>query len=155
VSGSIAVTNSKAGGALIKGDLTIPEARYQIIRQGAAEVPELTGVRRRTDVMNASAAKPAESAVPSNWKLDVRIRADNKIFVSGMGLEAEWATDLRDRRHRNARSAGDRQSVGGARHLQLRRTPLRSGRGRRGHGSKVVLSPIRSSICRRPPRSMG
>jgi translocation and assembly module TamB len=94
VSGSIAITNSKAGGALIKGDLTIPEARYQIIRQGAAEVPELTGVRRRTDVMNAP-AKPAESAVPSNWKLDVRIRADNKIFVSGMGLEAEWATDLR------------------------------------------------------------
>jgi translocation and assembly module TamB len=95
VSGTIAVTNSKAAGALIKGDLTIPEARYQIIRQGAAEVAELTGVRRRKDVMDPGAAKPEESAVPSNWKLDIRVRADNKIFVSGMGLEAEWATDLR------------------------------------------------------------
>lgn len=95
VSGTIAVTNSKAAGALIKGDLTIPEARYQIIRQGAAEVAELTGVRRRSDVMNPAAAKPEQSAIPSNWKLDIRIRADNKIFVSGMGLEAEWATNLR------------------------------------------------------------
>jgi len=94
VSGDIAITNSKASGGLIKGDLSIPEARYQIIRQGAAEVPELTGVRRRTD----RAVEPDESAaggVPSNWKLDIRVRADNRIFVSGMGLEAEWATDLR------------------------------------------------------------
>ncbi|KRB86555.1 hypothetical protein ASE00_07640 [Sphingomonas sp. Root710] len=96
VSGTIAITNSKAGGARIKGELTIPEARYQIIRQGAAEVPELTGVRRRTD----QAAKPGEvdaGGLPSMWKLDIRVRADNKIFVSGMGLEAEWATDLRVR----------------------------------------------------------
>lgn len=94
VSGTIAVTNSKAAGGLIKGQLSIPEARYQIIRQGAAEVPELTGVRRRTD----QPAKPGEKgAAPglTNWKLDIRIRADNKLFVSGMGLEAEWATDLR------------------------------------------------------------
>jgi translocation and assembly module TamB len=93
VSGTIAVTNSKADGALIKGDLTIPEARYQIIRQGAAEVPELTGIRRRTDLPKMELA--ASGGAPSNWKLDIRVRADNKIFVSGMGLEAEWATDLR------------------------------------------------------------
>ncbi|TZG29588.1 translocation/assembly module TamB domain-containing protein [Sphingomonas montanisoli] len=94
VSGTIAITNSKAAGALIKGDLTIPEARYQIIRQGAAEVPELTGIRRRTDQPVKPGAAP-DGGVPSNWKLDIRIRADNKLFVSGMGLEAEWATDLR------------------------------------------------------------
>ncbi|RVT93038.1 translocation/assembly module TamB domain-containing protein [Sphingomonas crocodyli] len=94
VSGTIAITNSKAAGALIKGDLTIPEARYQIIRQGAAEVPELTGIRRRTDQpVKPGAAQ--DGGVPSDWKLDIRIRADNKLFVSGMGLEAEWATDLR------------------------------------------------------------
>lgn len=90
VSGTIRVTNSRADGALVKGDLTIPQARYAIIRQGAAEVAELDGVRRR----NAPAVKPAPSAVPSNWKLAIRVRAPNQIFVSGMGLEAEWATDL-------------------------------------------------------------
>ena len=90
VSGTIRVTNSKANGALIKGDLTIPQARYEIIRQGAAEVAELEGVRRK----NAPPVKVEPSAVPSNWKLDIRVRAPNQIFVSGMGLEAEWATDL-------------------------------------------------------------
>ena len=50
--------------------------------------------------------------MPSNWKLDIRVRADNRIFVSGMGLEAEWSTDMRDRRHRD--HAGDRRRAGGA-----------------------------------------
>jgi translocation and assembly module TamB len=95
VSGTLAITNSKASGALIKGDLTIPEARYQIIRQGAAEVAELEGVRRRTD--RPGETPPRTAAVPSNWRLDIRVRADNRLFVSGMGLEAEWATDLRVR----------------------------------------------------------
>jgi translocation and assembly module TamB len=95
VSGRLAITNSKAGGALIKGELTIPEARYQIVRQGAAEVAELEGVRRRTD--RPGGATPQTAGVPSNWRLDIRVRADNRLFVSGMGLEAEWATDLRVR----------------------------------------------------------
>ncbi len=91
VSGTLAITNSKAGGALIKGDLRLPEARYEIIRQGAAEVPELTGVRRK----NAAPQPSGASEIPSKWKLDIRLRADNRIFVSGMGLEAEWQTDMR------------------------------------------------------------
>jgi translocation and assembly module TamB len=91
VSGSIAVTNSKAAGGLVKGTLTIPEARYQIVRQSSAAVPELTGVRRK----GAPPVKPAASSLPSNWKLDIRLKADNRIFVSGMGLEAEWRTDMR------------------------------------------------------------
>ena len=96
VSGTLGITNSQAEGGMIKGDLRIPEARYQIIMQGAAEVAELEGVRRRTD--RPDEKKPeAASAFANNWRLDVRIRADNQIFVSGMGLEAEWATDLRVR----------------------------------------------------------
>lgn len=91
-SGTLAITNGPNGG-LIKGDLTVPEARYQIIRQGAAEIAELEGVRRRTDRPDLD-RKPAPSAFATNWRLDIRVRADNRIFVSGMGLEAEWATDL-------------------------------------------------------------
>ncbi|WP_420139617.1 translocation/assembly module TamB domain-containing protein [Sphingomonas sp.] len=95
VSGNLAITNSKGAGGLIKGELRIPEARYQIVREGSAAVPELTGVRRKGDV--APAAQANGPALPSNWKLDVRLRADNQIFVSGMGLEAEWRTDMRVR----------------------------------------------------------
>jgi len=97
VSGTIAVTNSKAAGGLIKGDLSISEARYQIVRQGAAEVADLEGVRRRTDQLAPAGTKAAEGPAPSNWRLDIRVRADNQLFVSGMGLEAEWATNLRIR----------------------------------------------------------
>ncbi|TVV71177.1 translocation/assembly module TamB domain-containing protein [Sphingomonas solaris] len=93
VSGTLAITNNRAAGPLIKGDLTIPEVRYEIIRQGAAEVAELEGVRRK----NAPPVQPVSETVPSNWKLDIRVRADNRIFVSGMGLEAEWSTDMRIR----------------------------------------------------------
>ena len=89
-SGTIQITNGKGGG-LIKGDIDIPEARYQIVRQGSAEVPELTGVRRK----GAPPVKPAAATLPSNWKLDVHVRADNQIFVQGMGLEAEWRTNMR------------------------------------------------------------
>ena len=92
VSGTLAITNSKAGGGLISGELNIPEARYAIVRQGAAAIPELTGVRRKG--VQPTAAEQA-AALPSYWKLDIGIRADNQIFVSGMGLEAEWKTRMR------------------------------------------------------------
>jgi translocation and assembly module TamB len=95
VSGNLAVTNSKSAGGLIKGDLRIPEARYQIVREGSAAIPQLTGVRRKGDV--PPTAQDSAAALPSNWKLDIRLRADNRIFVSGMGLEAEWRTDMRVR----------------------------------------------------------
>ncbi len=96
VSGTIAVRNNKADGASITGDIRIPEARYQIVMQGAAEVPELTGVRRK-NVPVRTVPLGQESSVPSNWKLDIRVHADNRVYVSGMGLEAEWAMDLRVR----------------------------------------------------------
>ncbi len=97
VSGSLAVTNSKADGGLIKGDLNIQEARYRIVRTDAAQVSDLSGVRRKgvpppaPGSTNATGAGPA----PGNWKLDLRIHADNRIFVSGMGLESEWSTRMR------------------------------------------------------------
>ena len=95
VSGSLAVTNSKAEGGLIKGDLNIQEARYQVVRNDAAQVSDLTGVRRKGAPPPEAVAASAGPAVPSNWKLALRIRADNRIFVSGMGLESEWSTKMR------------------------------------------------------------
>ena len=93
-SGTLAITNGPDGG-LIRGDLTIPEARYQIIRQGQAEVPELTGVRRKSDAVVARPTDRPKPAPTGLFKLDLRVRAPNQLFVSGMGLESEWSMDLR------------------------------------------------------------
>ncbi len=93
--GEVRVTNSRANGALIAGDLQLPEVRYQIVRQAAAEVRTLAGVRRRGDPIPDPDAEVEAAGVPSDWRLDLRLRADNRVFVSGMGLESEWETDLR------------------------------------------------------------
>jgi translocation and assembly module TamB len=94
VSGEVTVTNSRENGALIAGDLDLPEVRYQIIRQAAAEVPVLAGVRRRGDPLPVPGEEQVAGGAPSSWKLRLNVRADNRLFVSGMGLESEWSTNL-------------------------------------------------------------
>lgn len=92
-SGNIRIQNG-AGGGLISGDINVPNARYQIIRQGAAEVPELTGVRKKSEIR---VPRPTDRPAPPPvglFKLDLRVRADNQLFVSGMGLESEWEMNL-------------------------------------------------------------
>ncbi|OJV27923.1 translocation/assembly module TamB domain-containing protein [Sphingomonas sp. 67-36] len=93
-SGTVNVTNGPGGG-LIKADLVIPNARYEVVREGAAEVPELTGVRRKRDIRVARPTDRPAVAPAGLFKLDMRIRADNQLFVSGMGLESEWQMDMR------------------------------------------------------------
>ncbi|MGE4321600.1 MAG: translocation/assembly module TamB domain-containing protein [Sphingobium sp.] len=99
VSGTIAITNSAQAGGLIKGDLRLPETRYRIAYEYGADIRELQGVRRKgdgTDLLDArQAARQAAAVKPANWKLDIRVRADNEIYVTGMGLDSEWETDMR------------------------------------------------------------
>ena len=91
VSGTIDITNSEADGGLIKGDLRLPQVKYVVVKQAAAEVAVLDGVRRKgEDRITQSAI-----ALPAFWRLDIAARADNQIFVSGMGLESEWSARLR------------------------------------------------------------
>ena len=58
-------------------------------------------------------------AAPSIWKLDLRLRADNQLFISGMGLESEWSADLRVQ-GTTATPAITRQGRSDPRHVQLR-----------------------------------
>ena len=97
VTGNVAITNSRANGALVAGDLQLAEARYEIVRQGASEIIDLAGVRRKGEPLPdpAARAQTPDNAVPSLWKLDLGIRAPNQVFVAGMGLESEWSADLR------------------------------------------------------------
>ena len=96
VTGDLAITNSRANGARITAELRLPEARYEVIRQGQAEVAELTGVRRKSQLAAAGRATDQAEATPAfNWQLDIAVRADNQLYVNGMGLEAEFSSDLR------------------------------------------------------------
>ncbi len=93
VSGTLDISNSQADGALIAGDLRMPQLKYTVTRQGAAEVSVLDGVHHKGyDIVSDTGAGMAP---PAKWKLNIRARADNRIFVSGMGLESEWRMDLR------------------------------------------------------------
>ncbi|PDH63466.1 MAG: hypothetical protein CNE89_14600, partial [Sphingomonadaceae bacterium MED-G03] len=59
---------------------------------------QLTGVRRKgegTDLLDQRLADRKAAAAPKPWKLDIRVRADNEIYVTGMGLDSEWKTDMR------------------------------------------------------------
>lgn len=81
--------------AKIEGALRIPEARYEIIRQGAAEVPELTGVRRKSATGQQGEPAPTKPARAAGvFDLNLRLSADNRLFVSGMGLESEWSARI-------------------------------------------------------------
>ncbi len=92
--GNLAITNGP-GGALIAGNLALGEVRYQFVRQAAAEVRQLAGVRRRGEPIAPPNENPGDDRVPSIWRLDLRLNADNRIYVSGMGLDSEWSADLR------------------------------------------------------------
>ncbi len=99
VSGTVNITNSAANGGLIKGELRLPETRYRVAWQGGTEIRELTGIRRKgagaADPLAQRIADRKAAAQPNPWKLDIRVRADNEIYVTGMGLDSEWKTDMR------------------------------------------------------------
>jgi translocation and assembly module TamB len=96
-SGQLRIINSASEPALISGTIRLPETRYRIVRQGSARVATLTGVRRKPALGRPRITGDPEpiSGVPSNWRLDVKLVADNQVYVSGMGLNSEWAADIR------------------------------------------------------------
>ena len=98
--GNLSVVNNAQGG-LISGTIELPETRYKFSYPGGSEVAQLTGIRRKPPAGRQRVTgdrQPAAAApVPSNWKLDLAVKADNRIFISGLGLESEWGTDLKIR----------------------------------------------------------
>lgn len=90
--GQLRITNGLDSG-LIEGRIIIPDARYQIVRQGAAEVPELTGVYRKSE-LDAEGKRPVRRKPAGTFRLNVAIVADNRLFVNGMGLESEWSARM-------------------------------------------------------------
>jgi translocation and assembly module TamB len=97
--GTLRLTKTANQPPSLSGQIRLPETRYQIVREGAAQVPRLTGVRfkpprgpqRITGNEPAQASGSAFSAI----RLDLQLLAPEKLYVSGMGLESEWRADLR------------------------------------------------------------
>ena len=96
--GTLRLTKVAAQPALLSGDLRLPETRYQIVREGAAQVPRLTGVRfkpsRGPITVTGDEPAPSFSSAFALIRLDLHLRAPDKLYVSGMGLESEWSADF-------------------------------------------------------------
>lgn len=84
--------------ALLSGSLRLPETRYKIVREGAAQVPVLTGVRRKPPAGRPRVSGDGLAAVGGSLfdliRLDIALKAPDEIYVSGMGLESEWKADI-------------------------------------------------------------
>jgi translocation and assembly module TamB len=97
-SGTVRLVKAANQSPTLSGTVRLPETRYQIIRQGSARVPELTGVRfkppRGRPRVTGDAAPAAGAAGFGNVALDLNIVAPGQLYVTGMGLESEWRADL-------------------------------------------------------------
>ncbi len=94
--GSVMLAKAANQPPVLSGEITLPATRYQMVRQGAARVPVLEGVRFK----QVGPARVTGDAAPpgagfSSLGLDLHIVAPNRMSVSGMGLESEWRADLR------------------------------------------------------------
>ena len=97
--GNLKLTKAAGQTALLSGRLTLPETRYRIVRQSAAEVPALSGVRfsppRGPQRVTGNEQAARGSGLLSLIRLDVDLDAPRRLYVSGMGLESEWGADLK------------------------------------------------------------
>ncbi|MCT2401074.1 translocation/assembly module TamB domain-containing protein [Novosphingobium mangrovi (ex Huang et al. 2023)] len=97
-SGTLRLTKAAGETALLSGDLRLPETRYQIVREGAAQVPRLAGVRFKPPLgpvrITGDETAPSMSRIFSRIRLDLHLKAPDRLYVSGMGLESEWSADF-------------------------------------------------------------
>lgn len=92
LSGPLTVKGS-GNSATFGGDLRVDSARVQLVQVQSGDFPTLD-VRRKGEV-RVPDPEPGLSA--TNLKLDVRIRADDRVRVEGMGLDSIWRADIRVR----------------------------------------------------------
>lgn len=96
--GQLRLAKNTGQTAMLSGQLRLPETRYQIVMEGAAQVPQLTGVRFKPRLrrQRITGEEPAEqlASMFSLLRLDIDLVAPEKLYVAGMGLESEWKANL-------------------------------------------------------------
>ncbi len=96
-SSDIAITGSLED-LLVAGQATVNEAEYiipsEVPASGAPTFVPVDIVRTDGQLPEAGEIEAAEEREPSRIRLDLAIRADNRVFVRGRGLNSEWSVDL-------------------------------------------------------------
>ena len=87
VTGPLTIRSDGSGGT-IGGDVKLNKSRFRLGQAAAASVPRLavTEVNRGDEEV--------EDRLPSPWRLNLKARANNRIAVSGLGLDSEWRATL-------------------------------------------------------------
>ncbi|MBC7521462.1 MAG: translocation/assembly module TamB domain-containing protein [Sandarakinorhabdus sp.] len=88
--GNIRIATDAYGG-VFSGKLRIDRATYRIGRTNLVTVPMLGVTEKNTKVLGR---RTATYAPPTRWLLNVKVEADRRLFLSGMGIEAEWRADV-------------------------------------------------------------
>lgn len=145
-SGNLQLVKAPNQQPVLTGTIRLPTTRYRIVRQGAAQVPTLTGVRfkpPRGRQRVTGDPEPSPSAAFGDIALNLDIIAPNELHVSGIGLESEWRADLDvTGTAANPRIAGQVQLIRGTLGFAGRSFELTTGRIRflGGDGSNAVIN---------------
>ncbi|MGI8704218.1 MAG: translocation/assembly module TamB domain-containing protein [Sphingomicrobium sp.] len=145
-SGNLQLVKAANQQPVLRGTIRLPTTRYRIVRQGAAQVPTLTGVRfkpPRGRQRVTGDPEPSPGAAFGDIALDLDIIAPNELYVSGMGLESEWRANLDvTGTATNPRIAGQVQLIRGTLGFAGRSFELTTGQIRflGGDGSNAVIN---------------
>ncbi|HUG45372.1 MAG TPA: translocation/assembly module TamB domain-containing protein, partial [Sphingomicrobium sp.] len=96
-SGNLQLVKAANEQPVLRGTIRLPSTRYRIARQGAAQVPTLTGVRFKPPKGRQRVTgdpEPSPTAAFGDIALDLDVVAPDELYISGMGLESEWRADL-------------------------------------------------------------
>ncbi|MFZ4690709.1 MAG: translocation/assembly module TamB domain-containing protein, partial [Polymorphobacter sp.] len=90
-SGTIRIATDAYGG-VFSGKLDIDRATYRLGTASAITVPTLVVTEKNTRVLGR---RVAVYAAPTRWLLNLDVKGDRRLFLSGMGVEAEWRANLK------------------------------------------------------------
>src|SRR3546814_16413241 len=97
--GNLTLEKVAGQNALLSGSLRLPETRYRIVREGAVQVPVLTGVRRKPPAGRRRISGDGLAAVGGSLfdliRPAIALTAPDEITISGMGLESERSEERR------------------------------------------------------------
>ncbi len=79
--------------ATLSGNLQVDSARIQLVQVENSEIPQLK-VRRAGEIR---VPEPEQTLSATNLKLNIRVQADERVRVEGMGLDSTWRADIRVR----------------------------------------------------------
>lgn len=90
VTGPLTIS-SEGGAGRIAGKLYLDRSSFRLGQASAAAAVPKLNVRE----INGRQAKVEDApSPPTTWALDVDARADNRLAVTGLGMDSEWSTDL-------------------------------------------------------------